>query len=47
MPVEVDNETRAGEIMDTVADAEAARRELGWTPSYSLRQGLAELLATS
>jgi nucleoside-diphosphate-sugar epimerase len=37
------NERRRDEIMDTVADIAAARRELGWEPTWSLARGLADI----
>lgn len=45
-PVEVssDEVRRPGEVMDSVADIGLARRELGWSPRYSLAQGLAQIL---
>jgi len=36
-------ERRPGELMDTVADVSAARRDLGWAPSVPFEQGIAEL----
>jgi GDP-4-dehydro-6-deoxy-D-mannose reductase len=34
---------RQGEVMDTVADIEAAHRMLGWWPQYTLETGLSHL----
>jgi nucleoside-diphosphate-sugar epimerase len=45
LPVTTAGERRPEEIMDTVADISAARRAFGWTPGYSLRDGLALTLA--
>jgi nucleoside-diphosphate-sugar epimerase len=36
------NERRRDEIMDTVADIAAARRELGWEQTWRLARGLAD-----
>lgn len=44
LPVESANERRPGEIMDTVADITAARRDLGWAPRFSLKDGLEDML---
>ncbi|BDU70464.1 hypothetical protein GETHOR_25650 [Geothrix oryzae] len=44
LPVESAEERRPGEILDTVADISAARMALGWTPRFSLREGLADML---
>ena len=38
------NQRRPNEIMDCYADIGKIYRELGWKPSHSLRDGLAELL---
>lgn len=38
------NERRTGEIMDTVADISAARRDLTWAPRFSLHEGLKDML---
>jgi nucleoside-diphosphate-sugar epimerase len=48
-PVEVisDEVRRPGEVMDSVADIALARRELGWSPRYSLAQGLSQILDCS
>lgn len=43
LPVESADKKRPGEIMDTVADITAARRVLGWTPRFSLYEGLLEM----
>lgn len=40
LPVQSEGQRRKNEIMDTVADASRAREVLGWTPRFSLRQGL-------
>ena len=37
---------RSGEVLRSIADISLARRELGFSPAYDLRQGLARLLAT-
>jgi nucleoside-diphosphate-sugar epimerase len=39
-PVVSRNEERQNEVLDTVADIGRARRELGWEPEVSLREGL-------
>lgn len=39
-----DNERRPGEIMDSVANIELARREIGWVPKYTFRQGLSQMI---
>ena len=44
LPVVSANERRPGEIMDTVADIAAARRDLGWVPRFSLQDGLKDML---
>ncbi|MBI5330959.1 MAG: NAD-dependent epimerase/dehydratase family protein [Betaproteobacteria bacterium] len=44
LPVHSTNERRAGEVMDTVADITLARARLGWSPSFTLRDGLADML---
>lgn len=43
-PVVVDGTPRQDEVLDTVADIGAARRELAWEPRVSLQDGLADLL---
>lgn len=47
MPIEVTNDEvrRPGEVMNTVADIELARRELDWNPKVSLVDGLSRMLA--
>ena len=47
LPVVSEDQRRPGEIMDAVADIEAARRELDWTPRFSLVDGLQDMLQTS
>jgi GDP-4-dehydro-6-deoxy-D-mannose reductase len=37
---------RPGEIMDTVADITAATQAFGWSPHFSLYEGLADMLGT-
>ena len=44
LPVVSENERRADEVMDTVADIGEAGRSLGWKPRFSLRDGLEDLL---
>lgn len=48
-PIVVTNEDvrRPGEIMDSVANIELARRELGWIPRFSLSDGLARMIFDS
>lgn len=43
VPVYTDGERRKDEIMDTVADITLAKRTLGWTPEWSLSQGIAQI----
>ena len=43
LPVRSDGVRRKDEIMDTVADIKRARRDLGWSPKFTLRQGLEAL----
>jgi nucleoside-diphosphate-sugar epimerase len=45
LPVRADGVRRKTEIMETVADISRAERLLGWTPRFSLRQGLEHLHA--
>ena len=45
LPVRSDDQRRPGEIMDTVADISRAQQLLGWTPRFTLRQGLEALHA--
>ena len=47
LPVRSDGVRRKGEVMDTVADVSRAEAVLGWTPRFSLRQGLEALNAAS
>lgn len=44
LPVESVGERRQGEIMNTVADITAARRQLGWMPRCSLVEGLRQMV---
>jgi GDP-4-dehydro-6-deoxy-D-mannose reductase len=48
-PVEVssDKRRRPGEIMDSVADITLARRELEWSPKFTLKRGLRETIEKS
>lgn len=39
-----DNDRRTNEIDDVVADIRKAANELGWSPKYSFRQGIREIL---
>lgn len=43
LPVYAEGERRKDEIMETVADITRAGRVLGWKPSWSLAQGIAEI----
>ena len=45
LPVRSDGRRRQGEGLDTVADISRARQQLGWTPRFTLRQGLEALHA--
>jgi nucleoside-diphosphate-sugar epimerase len=45
LPVRSDGVRRKDEVMDTVADITRAKQQLGWTPRFSLRQGLDHLHA--
>jgi nucleoside-diphosphate-sugar epimerase len=45
LPVRSDGVRRRDEIMDTVADISRAGRLLGWTPQFTLRQGIEDLHA--
>jgi nucleoside-diphosphate-sugar epimerase len=47
LPVRSRELRRPQEIMDTVADITAARELLGWTPTYTLEQGLRQLHASA
>ncbi len=44
LPVISAEERRKDEVMDTIADIRAAAAGLGWTPRYTLAQGLQEIL---
>lgn len=46
LPVHSEGMRRKDEIMDTVADITRAGRELGWTPRFTLREGIEHLHAT-
>ena len=41
LPVISSDERRRGEVLDTVADIAEAKRALGWSPRWSLHEGLA------
>jgi GDP-4-dehydro-6-deoxy-D-mannose reductase len=45
LPVRSDHVRRPGEVMDTVADITRARQQLGWSPRYTLRDGLMAMRA--
>ena len=45
LPVRSDGVRRQGEVMDTVADIARAEQQLGWTPRFTLRQGIEDLHA--
>jgi nucleoside-diphosphate-sugar epimerase len=45
LPVFSEDVRRKDEIMDTVADISRAGDRLGWTPRFTLRQGIADLHA--
>ena len=45
LPVQSEGVRRTDEIMDTVADIARARQQLGWTPRFTLRQGIEHLCA--
>jgi len=45
LDVHATGEERIGEIMETQADISHARNVLGWAPSYSLLDGLKELMS--
>jgi nucleoside-diphosphate-sugar epimerase len=47
LPVRSDGVRRRDEVMDTIADISLARRELGWYPRFTLRQGIEHLRAAS
>jgi nucleoside-diphosphate-sugar epimerase len=42
--ISCENIRRPGEIMDSVANIELAKRELSWTPNFSLADGLSRIL---
>jgi GDP-4-dehydro-6-deoxy-D-mannose reductase len=44
LPVVSEEERRKDEIMDTVADVGEAKRQLGWAPRFSLREGIEDML---
>jgi nucleoside-diphosphate-sugar epimerase len=46
VPVHSENVRRPNEIMDTRGDVTRAREVLGWTPRWTLEDGVAELLRT-
>ena len=46
-PIEATGETRAGDVLDVVADATKAAQELAWRPQITLQQGLAGIVAWS
>lgn len=45
LPIINKNKSRANEISDVVADISKAQEILGWTPEYSLRQGLQKIIS--
>jgi nucleoside-diphosphate-sugar epimerase len=45
-PIVYSNQTRQGEVSDTVADITAARNALGWAPLTSLAEGLRQILGS-
>ena len=45
LPVQPSGEKRPEEVMDTRADISKAAKMLGWTPQWSLQQGIAEIVA--
>lgn len=47
LPVVSAGVRRQGEIMNSVADITAAKRWLGWSPNWDLRQGISEMSATA
>jgi GDP-4-dehydro-6-deoxy-D-mannose reductase len=47
LPVHDEGERRKDEILDTVADVTHAKRALGWTPEWSLTQGIAQIRSLS
>lgn len=44
LPVYSDAERRKSEIMDTVADITRAKLQLGWTPQWTLAQGVHQMV---
>jgi nucleoside-diphosphate-sugar epimerase len=38
------NERRTGEVMDTQADISKAKKLLGWSPTWTLEQGIAKMM---
>ena len=47
LPVVSTGEPRRDEIMDTVADISRAKRDLGWTPSWSLADGIGAMVEST
>ena len=45
LPVHSDRARRKNEVMEAVADITRAKQQLGWTPRFTLRQGLEDLHA--
>ena len=45
LPVRSDGVRRQDEVMETVADITRAKKQLGWMPRFTLRQGLEDLHA--
>ena len=43
-PVIFENTERKNEIMEVVANVESANKELGWSPRYSMRDGVAMVI---
>lgn len=46
LPVESSQERRKEEVMDTVADIHEAKRQLGWTPRWTISEGVRETIAS-
>lgn len=46
LEVRSSNERRKGEVMDTIADITAIRDVLGWVPTWTLTDGLRQILST-
>ena len=44
--VNYSNQIRQGEVLDTVADIQKIKKELQWTPKYSIEMGLDRILNT-